>query len=38
MAGPGESGLAPWQLTAALIAWIALPLALATVIFSRRQL
>jgi Cu-processing system permease protein len=38
MAGPGESGLAAWQLTAALIAWIALPLVLATVIFSRRQL
>lgn len=38
MAGPGESGLAPGMLVAALVAWIALPLALATAIFSRRQL
>jgi Cu-processing system permease protein len=38
MAGPGESGLAPGVLVAALVAWVALPLALATAIFSRRQL
>lgn len=38
MAGPGESGLAPWLLATALAAWIAVPLALATLAFSRRQL
>jgi Cu-processing system permease protein len=38
MAGPGESGLAPWLLVAALTAWAALPLALAILVFSRRQL
>lgn len=38
MAGPGESGLAPWALAAALAAWVVVPLALATLAFSRRQL
>lgn len=38
MAGPGESGLAPSALVAALVAWVAVPLVLATAIFSRRQL
>lgn len=38
MAGPGESGLAPWLLATALAAWIVVPLGLATYIFSRRQL
>ena len=38
MAGPGESGLPPWLLVTALVAWIALPLGLATALFSRRQL
>ncbi|MGF1627960.1 MAG: ABC transporter permease subunit [Kiloniellaceae bacterium] len=38
MAGPGESGLAPGVLVAALVAWVAVPLAAATAIFSRRQL
>jgi Cu-processing system permease protein len=38
MAGPGESGLAPSLLIASLVAWVALPLGLATAIFSRRQL
>lgn len=37
MAGPGESGLSPAILLAALAAWVVAPLALATVIFSRRQ-
>jgi Cu-processing system permease protein len=38
MAGLGESGLAPGLLIAALIAWVAVPLVLATAIFSRREL
>lgn len=38
MAGPGESSLAPWLLAAALVAWVTVPLALATLVFSRRQL
>lgn len=38
MAGPGESGLAPWVLATALAAWVVVPLALATLAFSRRQL
>lgn len=38
MAGPGESGLPRWLLVTALVAWIALPLGLATALFSRRQL
>lgn len=38
MAGPGESGLAPWLLAAALVAWVVVPLVLATLAFSRRQL
>lgn len=39
MAGPGEAGrLSPTLLVAALVAWIAAPLGLATAILSRRQL
>lgn len=39
MAGPGEAGrLAPAVLAAALAAWVAAPLGLATAIFARRQL
>lgn len=38
MTGPGESGLAPQVLLAALAAWVLMPLGLATAIFSRRQL
>jgi Cu-processing system permease protein len=37
MAGPGESGLAPAVLLAALAAWVVVPLALAVTVFSRRQ-
>lgn len=37
MAGPGESGLSPAALLAALAAWIAMPLGVAIAIFSRRQ-
>lgn len=37
MAGPGESGLSPAALLAALAAWIAVPLGVAIAIFSRRQ-
>ncbi|MEQ8354048.1 MAG: ABC transporter permease subunit [Kiloniellaceae bacterium] len=36
--GPGTSGLTPPALLAALVAWAAVPLALATAIFARRQL
>jgi Cu-processing system permease protein len=39
MAGPGEAGrLAPALLIGALAAWVAAPLALATVIFARREI
>jgi Cu-processing system permease protein len=38
MAGPGESGLAPWVLATALAGWAVVPLALAVLVFSRRQL
>ncbi|MGD1880204.1 MAG: ABC transporter permease [Kiloniellaceae bacterium] len=38
MAGPAESALAPALLVTALVAWVVVPLALATAIFSRRQL
>ncbi|MEO3429322.1 ABC transporter permease subunit [Pelagibius sp. CAU 1746] len=38
MAGPGESGLSPAVLLAALAAWVMVPLGLAAVVFSRRQI
>jgi Cu-processing system permease protein len=39
MAGPGEAGrLTPMLLIGALAAWIAVPLGLATAIFTRRQI
>ena len=39
MAGPGEAGrLTPMLLVGALAAWIAVPLGLATAIFTRRQI
>lgn len=38
MAGPGEAGLEPWLLATALVAWAVVPLMLAVLVFSRRQL